>query len=147
MGMFRKWWIKTFGEVRLHNFLVLDRQPTGPDFSLTLPFQIRSSHPPNRELAEIRGNQIVYLKRLEDREVVYTPIQGFSESPKDSGIRIENTKAAAGMRIRGDRPLSSESLWSIRSVLAVEPFITMSITPGSEFRWETSYEYYTLTSK
>jgi hypothetical protein len=69
---------------------------------------------------------------------------GFSESTKDNEIRIENSRVGAGLKISGDRPLSSENLWSIRSVLAVEPFITMRINPGSEFSWKISYEYYTL---
>jgi hypothetical protein len=48
------------------------------------------------------------------------------------------------MLIRGNRPLSDLHLWSIRSVLAVEPFIEMTIEPESEFSWEVSYQYYTL---
>ena len=129
-----------------HNFLVLDKQPPGPDFSITVPFQIQSPHPPNPDLAIIRGNQFVYLKALENQEVVFTPLLGFSHSPQDNEIRIENSRAGAGMRISGDRPLSSENLWSIRSVLAVEPFISMTINPGSEFTWKISYAYYTLPS-
>ena len=129
-----------------HNFLVLDRQPPGPDFSLTVPFQIRSPHPPNADLAEIRGNEIVYLKVLENEDLVSAPLLGFRETPKDNEIRIENRRVGAGMRISGNRPLSSEYLWSIRSVLAVEPFISMTINPGSEFSWEISYDYYALPS-
>ena len=127
-----------------HNFLVLDKQPPGPDFTITVPFPIRSSHPPSRELAEIRGNQIVYLKALQNEDMVETPVEGFGDSPKDNEIRIENRKVGAGMTIIGDRPLSSFNLWSIRTVLAVEPFIAMSIDPGNEFTWKMSYQYYTL---
>ena len=50
----------------------------------------------------------------------------------------------AGMLIRGNRPLSHLNLWSIRTVLAVEPFIAITIDPGSEFTWEVAYQYYTL---
>jgi hypothetical protein len=127
-----------------HNFLALDQAAPGPDFIITLPFQIQSPHPPNKDLAEIRGNQFVYLKTLEDQDVVYTPLLGFRDSPRDNEIRIENRRVGAGMVIRGNRPLSNLNLWSIRTVLAVEPFITMTISPGSEFTWETSYHYYTL---
>src|SRR5215472_7189563 len=88
-----------------HNFLVLDRQPPGPDFAITVPFQIESSHPFNKHLAEIRGNRIVYLKVLENEDVLETGLRGFGESPKDNEIRIENSKVGAGMRINGDRPL------------------------------------------
>ena len=127
-----------------HNFLVLDKQPPGPDFTIGVPFSIRSERPPNNELAEIRGNQIVYLKRLEGHDVVATPLEGFGESAKDNEIRIENSKVGAGIRIVADRPLSSESLWSIRTVLAMEPFVAVSVEPGQTFTWKSSYEYYTL---
>ena len=127
-----------------HNFLVLDKQPPGPDFSLTVPFQIHSSQPPVKELAEIRGNQLVYLAHSGYHDQVATPLEGFTDSPKDYEIRIENHRVGAGMLIRGDHPLSSEGLWSIRSVLSVEPFVAMTLEPGAEFSWEVSYQYYTL---
>jgi len=127
-----------------HNFVVLDKQPPGPDFAITVPFQIQTARPPNKDLAEIRGNQIVYLKVLENKDLVQAPVRGFSDSVKDNEIRIENRKVGAGMRITGDRPLSDGNLWSIRTVLSFEPFITMTISPGGEFTWKTSYEYYTL---
>jgi hypothetical protein len=130
--------------VKYPNLLVLDRRPPGPDFSLTLPFQIHSPKPPNRDLAEIRGNQVVYLRALANQDMVSTPLLGFSDSPRDSEIRIENRRVGTGMIIRANRPLSELSLWSIRSVLAVEPFLTMTIEPASEFSWEVSYKYYTF---
>ncbi len=127
-----------------HNFLLLDGQPPGPGFVITVPFQIQTRRPPTKELAEIRGNQIVYLKTLQNRDIVTTPLQGFSDSPKDNDIRIENSRLGAGMRITSDRPLSSESLWSIRAVLAMEPFVSVAIEPGNEFTWKSTYNYYTL---
>ncbi|HYW42308.1 MAG TPA: hypothetical protein VE959_05595 [Bryobacteraceae bacterium] len=127
-----------------HNFLVMDRQPAGPGYSITVPFQIQTSRPPNQNLAEIRGNQIVYLKTLEDRDLVTTPLQGFGDSTKDSEIRIESSKLGLGMGISGDRPLLSESLWSIRTVVAMEPYVSIAIEPGREFTWKTTYNYYTL---
>jgi hypothetical protein len=127
-----------------HNFFVLDGRPPGPGVTITVPFQIQSPRPPQKNLAEIRGNQIAYLHTLKDRDTVATPLEGFSDSFKDNQIRIENTAAGAGMTIRSDRPLVSESLWSIRSVIAMEPFIAISIEPGEEFSWTSTYEYYTL---
>src|SRR5271156_4900368 len=55
-----------------HNFLVLDKQPTGPGFTITLPFTIASNPPVEKELADIRKNQLVYLKTLEGEDRVYT---------------------------------------------------------------------------
>ena len=134
------------GSVYNHNFLVLDRQAPGPDVSVSLPFTINPPPPPMKGLCEVRGNRFVFLKQLVDRDVVYTPLGGFSDNPKDNEVRIENGRVGAGVVIRENRPLTHLALWSIRSVLSVEPFIKMEIAPGSEFDWDVSYDYYTLTS-
>lgn len=125
-----------------HNFVVLDRQPPGPDFTFKVPFQIKTPRPPNQDLAEVKDNQIVYAKPLSGEEQVAVPIQGFSDSAKDAEIVIENRKVGAGLRIRGDRPLVRELLWSIRTVLADEPYVAIDIQPGSEFTWNNTIDYY-----
>ncbi|HEV2425789.1 MAG TPA: hypothetical protein VGZ29_13255 [Terriglobia bacterium] len=131
-------------DVYNHNFLVLDHQTPGPDFLITVPFQIRSPNPPGSALARIRGNEVVYSKILRSGDVMETLLEGFGDAARDNEIRIENRKVRAGLTIKGDHPLSKLNLWSIRTVLAAEPFITMTIDPGSEFSWKTTYDYYTL---
>jgi hypothetical protein len=131
-------------EVYDHNFLVLDKRPTEAGITISFPFTITNGPLADKELAEIRKNQIVFLKTLTGEDRVYTAaIEGFSKSPDDYNIRIENTAAKAGMTISGDRPLAKMSLWSIRSVLAVEPFIDISVAPGRQTTWNYHYEYYT----
>jgi hypothetical protein len=127
-----------------HNFLVLDKQQTNAAFSIRFPFDVTATPPPDKEMAEIRKNQILYRKTLEGEERVYFSIDGFGKSASDYKVRVENTKANAGMTITGDHPLFKASLWSIRSVIAVEPFIDLSIEPGAESQWKYDYEYYTL---
>jgi hypothetical protein len=130
-----------------HNFLTLDGQPTGPGLVITVPFRIGAKQAPDKRLAEIRGNQIVYLKTLENGDVAATSLQGFSDSPKDNRIRIENQRLGVGMSITSDRPLSSEALWSIRAVMAMEPFVSVTIEPAQEFSWRSTYSYYTLDAR
>ena len=127
-----------------HNFVVLDKQPPGPDFTFKVPFQIQAGRMPNRGPVEVRGNQVVFQRPLagEDEAVVF--ITGFSDNVQDTGIIIENRKVGAGMKITGDRPLTRDLLWSIRTVLAVEPYIAIDLPPGGEFTWKNMYEYYTL---
>ena len=127
-----------------HNFVVLDKQPPGPDFTFRVPFQIQSSRQPKKEQAEIRGNEIVYKKTLSGEDQVAVPIQGFSDNAKDNQIVIENKKVGAGVRVSGDRPLIRNILWSIRTVLADEPYIAIDIQPGSEFTWKNTFEYYLM---
>ena len=109
-----------------------------------MPFQIQTSWPPNKELAEVQGNQVVYKRPLAGEDEVAVFIQGFSDSVKDNEIIIENKKVGAGMKITGDRPLLRDILWSIRTVLAIEPYISIDIQSGGEFTWKNMYEYYTL---
>jgi hypothetical protein len=127
-----------------HNFVVLDKQAPGPDFTFKVPYEIRVSRQPNKEQAEIRGNQVVYMKPLSGEDEVAVFLQGFSDSVKDTEIVIENKKVGAGVKISGDRPLTRSMLWSIRTVLAVEPYIAIDIQPGAEFTWKDMLEYYTL---
>jgi hypothetical protein len=99
---------------------------------------------PDEKLGEVRSNQILYRKTLENEDRMSTTVSGFGATAKDYDIRVENRKVGAGVRITGDRPLSNLSLWSIRTVLAIEPYITMTIAPGAEFSWKITYDYYTL---
>ncbi|MGA8596144.1 MAG: hypothetical protein WB676_15610 [Bryobacteraceae bacterium] len=130
-----------------HNFLVLDHQPTGPDFTITLPFDIQSTSPLNQKMAEVQGKRLLYRKVLENRDTVAAELSGFGNAPADYRIAIENSKLRAGLKIAGDRPLSRMYLWSIRSVLAIEPYIDMSIEPGRDFSWTYDYSYYSLDGK
>jgi len=129
-------------DVYNHNFLRIDGAAPGPGYTITVPFAIQSHHPPDPARAEIRGNQIVYTKLLINQDVVFTPIEGFGADTKDYDVRIENKRSHAGLRITGDRPLESESLWSIRAVLAVEPFVKIHAAPGEEFSWSMKYSYF-----
>jgi hypothetical protein len=130
-----------------HNFLVLDKSGPGPDLVTTLPFEIKTPRAPAAELAEISGKRILYKKALEKQERVFFPIQGFSAEAKDYDVRIENSKAGVGMRIAGDQPLASATLWSIRSVMAIEPFVDISVDAGQEFHWKYTYAYYALPGR
>jgi hypothetical protein len=127
-----------------HNFLVLDHQPPGPGLVISVPFTIRTPHPLPNDFAEIHGHEIAYAKTLQSRDVFATQIEGFGETADDNSIQIENRSVGAGMRWRTDRPLLRESLWSIRTVVAMEPFISIAVAPGATFTWTTVYDYYSL---
>jgi hypothetical protein len=125
-----------------HNFLVLDRTPTGPDFKIAVPFLIETARPPDPAVAEIRGKEIVYLKPLQGEERVSIGIQGFGAEAKDYDVRVENVKTGAGFRVTSDRPLANLSLWSIRSVISMEPFVDVSTEPGATTSWTYTYTYF-----
>lgn len=127
-----------------HNFFVLDNLPPGPGLTIKFPFPLKADAHLNPELAEVRGNELIYRKILDGHETAAAQLSGFGNTAADYRVTIESHKAGAGMTITGNRPLSSLYLWSIRSVSAVEPYIDMTIEPGHSFEWRYRYDYYTL---
>ena len=173
-----------------HNFTTIDKQPTGPDIAITVPWQMtraargggagrqgaprgtppaagtlaRQGQPPvdpyaalaagermgtqcgqpqMQSLASAQGNTLVYSKVLEGSECYSGNFTGFGADAKDNDIRIENKKTGAGVRITGDRPLTRFGYWSIRTVVAPEPYIDLNIEPGRQFAWTYTFDYYT----
>ena len=126
-----------------HNFIVIDGQPTGPDFVIKVPFEIEAARD-RGGFAETRGKQVVYLRELQADQRAMVPVAGFGDSAADYDIRVENTKARAGVRITCDRPLTRMVVWGIRSVRSPEPHIDLHVEPGSKFTWRIAYEFYDL---
>lgn len=126
-----------------HNFLTLDRLPTG-DLTITTPYDIQPSRPVDPKFLQVSGKTMTYAKTLEGTERATAGLQGFGKDASDYDFRIENRKIGVGLRVQGDRPLQNVSLWSIRSVMAVEPFIEVKAEPGAEFTWKYAYTYYTM---
>ena len=124
-----------------HDFFMLDNQPTGPDFVLRFPFEIKAAAALDGA-AEIRGTDFVYLKELQTGQTVQTQLTGFGPTAKDYDFRLENRKTGAGVRQTSDRPISRFNLWSIRSNISPEAYIDLSIAPGQTSSWRITYEFY-----
>ncbi|MBC8117981.1 MAG: hypothetical protein H7X75_00200 [Burkholderiaceae bacterium] len=124
-----------------HNFLTLDGTPTGPAFVITLPFAARTTAI-LEPFAAISGNRIAYRTELSGDDVLGFPVYGFGNSASDYDIRIENQHTGAGLRMTADRPLSHLAVWSIRTVLSVEPFVDLSIPPSATAGWSYQYGYH-----
>ncbi len=124
-----------------HDFLMLDGQPTGPDFVVRFPFEPKAVAP-LKGLAEIRGKDFVYVQELQTGQSLQTELTGFGATAKDYDFRVENRKTGAGVRQTGDRPMSKFNLWSPRTTVCPEAFIDVRADPGQEFSWRIAYEFY-----
>jgi hypothetical protein len=109
---------------------------------LNPPNGSRCGQPQMQALAAPQGNRLIYTKALEGVECFQASFTGFGATAADHDIRIENTKVGAGVRITGDRPMSRFGYWSIRTVMAVEPYIDIKVDPGQEFSWKWTYDYF-----
>ena len=57
-----------------------------------------------------QGNRVP--RPFEQKETVFTEVEGFGATARDYDFRIENRKTGAGVRMTGDRPLSKLLFWS-----------------------------------
>ena len=121
--------------VYCHNFFVIDQQPTGPAFTVKFPYPISGVGVGSGELIDIKDNKIEFLRNLKEGETVYYgSLSGFSRSPKDFDIRIENQKTGGGVCITSDQPSDKLVFWACATTLCPEPYINIKVEPGKEFK-------------
>src|SRR5215469_4188599 len=88
-----------------HGFFMLDSQPTGPDITVTFPFEIKATRDMNG-LAEAKGKQIVYLKTLQDAASGGAPAVVPATAPGGRAASGQGGGAGAGPG-RGGRQAAS----------------------------------------
>ena len=126
-----------------HNFFVIDKQPTGPDFVVRFPFAPHA----DRDLkgfGELLGKELSYTREINQGSQIFAQLTGFGESRDDNQFAIENRTVRAGVRARIDRPLDKLQYWSPRTTLCPEPFINLDIKPNQSDRWSIEYTFYSL---
>jgi hypothetical protein len=132
--------LRNDGEMRIvtsvydHNFVILN--PGQADMKVSLPFAPAPLAPQTRLKAE--GKTITWPQALEEGQSGYAIL---SETPQPYDFTVTDTKNGASIRARADRPASQYKLWSIRTVMSLEPYIALNIPPGREERWTYTYTY------
>ena len=126
-----------------HNFFVIDNQPTGPDFTVTFPFDLTSDRD-MQGYAHVSSRHLQFDKELPPDQSIFTILSGYGNTPEHHAFVIENRKVKAGVRVWTDKPLARLQFWSPRTTLCPEPFIDLRIAAGHADRWSTRYEFYTL---
>lgn len=125
-----------------HNFLVMDNQPTGPDFTVEFPFKLSGTFRRGADEAGYVDNKIIFYKEILSGETAHGGnIEGFSDKADDNNILVLNSKTGTGVRITCDRPLSRVVFWASHKVLSPEPYTNIRIEPGEKFNWTISYEF------
>jgi hypothetical protein len=128
-------------EVYDHDFFMLDNTPSGPDLVTTLgftPVAEKSMEP----LAKIDGRRIVYQQTVQPGQSVESFLTGFSSSPSDYDITVENQKTGAGVEQTGDTTMSRFNFWSPRTTVCPEAYVHLVIPPGQTAHWNIRYRFY-----
>ena len=122
-----------------HNFLRLS--PGNGDVVARFGYPITPDIAPDAQLARVQGNRFFFVRPLKGAERVAFLISGFGNSARDYDVDVENAKTGAGVRVTGDDRLVRLYTWSIRTVMAVEPFVGIDLAPGASKRWAYTYTY------
>lgn len=130
-----------------HNFLTIDGLGVGKAYSVTVPYDIHPTRPPDPKFIHVDGKTASYVADLQGEDRATCGLEGFSNDPKDYDFTIRNDAAKVQVHIIGDHPIVNAMIWSIRAVMAVEPFIQMQADPGQEFSWAYTYTYSDTNSK
>jgi hypothetical protein len=124
-----------------HNFLTIDGLGVGSADSVTAGYDIHSTRPADAKFARIDGKTATYVSDLKGEDRVSFGLEGFSGDAKDYDYTVKNQAANVQVHIVGDHPVVNAMVWSIRSILAVEPFIQVQADPGKDFSWTYTYTY------
>jgi hypothetical protein len=131
-----------------HNFFVMDGKYTGPGFLVTFPFDMVVDPPKIGDNFDLTKNTISFKSEFIKGETTHLGLlTGYSNDMKDYDFRIENRLTGAGVRIKGDKPLTLLIFWASQKVLSPEPYINIKIEPGQEFTWKITYEFYTFKTQ
>jgi hypothetical protein len=128
-----------------HDFFMLDGEPTGPGMQVSFPFKPHPDKPLEPE-ATVEGNKIIYNQELVPKQTVDAYLTGYSASPTDYAIRVENTRKQFGVEQTGDSPIAKFYLWSIRSTISPEAYIHLDIAPGQTGSWTIRYRLFAGTA-
>ncbi len=129
-----------------HNFFMIDRQPVGPGYVVSLPYIIESEGVDNSsDFSEVAGKKILFRRNVRRGEDInYFNLAGYGPDISDYDIRIENRVAGAGVRITCDQPILKLAFWCCSTTLCPEPYIGIKIPRGEEMIWKIRYQFYLL---
>jgi hypothetical protein len=129
-----------------HNFYMIDGRPTGPDFVVKFPFEVKSARS-LAPLAETSGKELHFLQEFQARNTAQSDLTGYGASPADYDMRVENRKVGAGVRQTSDRPIARINFWAPRTTVCPEAYINLRVEPGKETAWRIDYEFYTFPAE
>jgi hypothetical protein len=129
-----------------HNFYMIDGRPTGPDFVVKFPFEVKAARS-LAPLAETSGKELHFLQEFQARNTAQSDLTGYGTGPADYDMRVENRKAGAGVRQTSDHPIARINFWAPRTTVCPEAYINLRVEPGKETAWRIDYEFYTFPAE
>lgn len=123
-----------------HNFIGIDGQLVGPEYSLKMPYGVELDDIPEAETLKAEGNNITWKGRPE--KDFYNRPKGFQKG-KPHVWELIHMPSGTGVKEYSHLPASMVALWGTTHVISPEVFIDISIAPGEICEWSREYEFFT----
>jgi len=121
-----------------HNFFMIDGEPSGSAFSISLPYPISTEDDP-QGFVEIRENEIHFIRDLEVDDSFFLSLFGYGEEVADHQVTVQNHNSGAGVTYSIDKPLHRMAFWACHTTLCPENFIWLRVEPGNQEEWTSEY--------
>lgn len=129
----------------VHNFMALDEELIGPDYTLRLPFRIKTEGfgeaVDPEDLVKI-GPESVTFKSTPSEQFFFSHLSG-TESVK-AQWELVHRKSQLRVRESGNFKTDKVNLWGWRHVVSPELFFDLEIDPGEMTNWSRSYKIYSV---
>jgi hypothetical protein len=126
-----------------HDFFMLDAAPTGPGMAVRFAFdpQAKQQIEPR---AKIDGKDLVYLQEVGTGpgQAVTSYLTGYSNSPADYDITVENRNTGVGVEQTSSSPIAQLNFWSIHTTICPEAYIHVNVQPGGTGNWNIRYRFF-----
>jgi len=120
-----------------HNFLVLDRQPVGPDSEVIFPFAPSPAFEEGSD-AVLQGNRLGFRRPL--RKAIFAMFAGFNGGAGDNQFTVRNRRTGLAVNVTGDRPILRYHFFATPGAVCPEPFVEINAAPGETIVWAHRYE-------
>jgi hypothetical protein len=122
-----------------HNFTVIDREHVGPDTRIKFGAAAPTIDVTKAGKAEFTDGYLSVPEKLKGS--LWVQLGGLKGTVQENDILIENTKAGAGVHIKGDLPILKIVVYGESDSICPEPFVKIKVEPGKEMKWQWNYTF------
>ena len=125
----------------VHNFIGIDRQPLGPNYSLRFPYpvQIDEGAATGLEPVEFRGEEVSF-NATPRQDLYFRPRQYTLSNQPQWEIQLKST--GTGVREFDDFLPMRVGVWGAAHVLSPEIFVGIALSPGTTQTWKRRFEFF-----
>ncbi|MCX8132077.1 MAG: hypothetical protein N3I35_18510 [Clostridia bacterium] len=122
-----------------HNFIGINGQLVGPDYSLKMSFDVELDDIPEGRILKADGNTITWKEQPESD--FYNRPAGYQKGNPHIWELI-HMPSGVGVKEYSCLPASLIALWGTTHVISPEVFIDINIAPGEVCEWSREYEFF-----